>query len=511
MVYGAPVPRKRPDRPELGADLPGYLKPATLAATYATPAAVSATVASQAVPLPARDYVIGSNGTRRVIMPLGDCNTTGSALARDFYQRTVIRFPRRITRFRIRSRNRNLLTNTILTSPVTLTDFYVGAPAYDTTGLRRWSGAYTATPTKIIAGPFTVPTDGSDVVTPWATLPDTLQESDVLLSYGVITAATGTGVAISGNGDGLRGGASSSGLAGSTLASGASFDSGKIFTDLRIEYEVEGGVRVGLFVGDSITAGAGGSGNLPPEADARIALLPAERWPDLAGRVGNFCAINLGVGSIGTAAFDTSAAPTINRAVVGTSATIPDFAVSALGTNNLYEGFTTCSSRIVTTVNALRSLGIKEVYLATILPKGASTSVGTLGASVAAAATSVVSSVDVAVGGSAIIGKGDDYEVLTVTAKTGTGPYTLTVSALTKPHTAGDRIAVGDEATRIRVNQWIRQMPAGISGVIDFDLLMADGVDSPTPLRSLMFGDLVHPHRGGAARMGLFAAQLGRI
>jgi hypothetical protein len=47
--------------------------------------------------------------------------------------------------------------------------------------------------------------------------------------------------------------------------------------------------------------------------------------------------------------------------------------------------------------------------------------------------------------------------------------------------------------------------------VIDFDQLMAESVGGAMPLRNLMFADLVHPHRGGAARMGLFAAQLGRV
>lgn len=477
------------------------------AADTTTP--LGAAIKATTVPLPARDYVAGDPGTRRLSMTLGDCNTLGSAIARDSNQRVLIRFPRRVQRFRFRVANHNLLTSTNYTTPFTLTSFYIGTPAYDTTGLCRWNGAFASAPTSILTGPFTVPTDGTDWVSSWITLPDQYQETDFLLSYGFTTAATGTGVGISGNGDAFRGAASTN--AGDLNPAGLAAESGKLFGDMRLEYEVGSGTRVGLFVGDSITAGAGGPGT-PPESDVRVAILPQERWPDTAGRIGNFCATNLGVGSIGGASFNSAANMQIARAAIGTSATVPDFAVSLLGTNDLFAGYTTCIARITAVVAALRSLGIKEIYHGTILPKGLTTFAGTITGATIVGATSIVSTVDINAGVSTVVGSSNDYEVVTVTGKSGTGPWTLTVSPLTKAHAAGTRIVAADEATRIRVNSWLRQLPLGLAGVIDFDQHMVETSGGSMPLRTYMFDDLVHPHRGGANRMGHFAAAiLGRV
>lgn len=462
------------------------------------------------LPMPVRDYVAGDPGTRRVVMTLGDCNTTGSAIARDSTQRTLVRFPRRVTRFRFRSANHNLLTSVNFTTPLTYTAFYIGTPAYDTTGLCRWTGAYASAPTNILTGPFTVPTDGTDWVSAWVTLPDQYQGTDFLLSYGFTTAASGTGVSISGNGDAFRGAASSN--AGDLNPAGLSAETGKIFGDLRLEYEVAGAVRVGMFIGDSITAGAADTaGAIPPESDARVGILPHERWPDLAGRAGNFCAINLGVGSIGGASFNASTNMQFTRATVGTSATVPDFGVSLLGTNDIYGGFAAVTAKITASVAALRALGIKEIFHGTLLPKGQTTFAGTITGATTVGATSIVSTIDINAGVSTVVGSSDDYEVVTVTAKSGTGPWTLTVNATTKAHAAGTRIVAADEATRIRVNNWLRQLPLGLAGVLDFDQHMSETSGGAMPLRTYMFADLVHPHRGGAARMGLYAAQLGRV
>jgi lysophospholipase L1-like esterase len=463
-------------------------------------------------PLPVRDYVAGDNGTRRVVMPLGDSMISAAVLARDFNQRTLLRLPRRVKRFRIRAANHNLFTATVLTSPVTLSNFYMGEPVYDTTVMRRWNGSFVSAPTLVLPGTFSVPTDGTDWVSNWATIPNALQEKDILLSYGVVTAATGTGVGISGTGDLIRGGVGSSGNAGDLVPVGFSYGAGQLFGDIRVEYEVEAGTRVGVFFGDSITAGAADTaGAIPPEGDARVGILPSERWPDLAGRAANFCAINLGVGSITAAGFNTTSVMAITRAAIGTSATIPDFGVILLGTNDLPVGFTSTTQRIADSVGVMKALGVKDVYLATILPKGLAASSGTLSSATIVGATSITSTIDIVAGATTVVGMGADYEVVTVTAHSGAGPYTLTVNAMTKAHAAGSRIVSGDEAVRIRVNAWIRQQPLGIAGVLDFDQLMADTVGGPMPLRSLMFADLVHPHRAGAARMGLFAAQLGRV
>jgi lysophospholipase L1-like esterase len=443
-------------------------------------------------------------------MPLGDCNTAGAAVVRDQSQRTLVRFPRRIKRFRIRAANHNLLTSTNYTTPLTYTNFYIGTPVYATTGLGRWTGNLAAAPTNILPGPHAVPTDGTDYVSAWATLPEQYQETDFILSYGFTAPATGTGVCLSGNGDAFRGGTSAN--AADLSVSAWSAEAGKIFGDLRLEYEVEGAPRVGLFVGDSITAGAGDTaGATPPEADPRIGILPHERWPDLAGRAGNFCAVNLGVGSIGGGSFNAATNMQFTRAAIGTSATVPDFAVSLLGTNDLYGGFTAVTAKITATVAAIRALGIKEIYHGTLLPKGQTQFAGTITGATAVGATTVVSTIDINAGVSTVIGSADDYEVVTVTGKTGTGPWTLTVNAMTKAHASGTRIVAADEAARIRVNNWLRQLPLGLAGVLDFDQHMADSPGSATSLPNYMFADKVHPHRGGANRMGLYAAQLGRV
>jgi hypothetical protein len=478
------------------------------AADTTTP--LGAAIKAKTVPLPVRDYVAGNPGTRRVIMPLGDCNTAGTATARDATQRTLVRFPRRITRFRIRSANHNLLTSTNYTTPLTYTSFHIGTPVYAATGLGRWTGAFASTPTTLLTGPFAVPTDGTDWVSDWLTLPEQYQGTDFVLSFGFTNGSTGTGVALSGNGDAFRGATSAN--AADLAPAGLAAEAGKIFGDLRFEYEVEGGTRVGMFIGDSITAGAADTaGALPPEADTRIGILPHERWPDLAGRAGNFCAINLGVGSIGAGSFNAATNMQFTRAAIGTSASVPDFGVSLLGTNDLYLGFATVTARITAAVASLRALGIKEIYHGTLLPKGQTQFAGTITGATTVGATSVVSTIDINAGVSTVIGSADDYEVVTVTGKTGTGPWTLTVNAMTKAHAAGTRIAAADEATRIRVNNWLRQLPLGIAGVLDFDQHMAETSGGAISLPAYMFADKVHPHRGGANRMGLYAAQLGRV
>lgn len=456
-------------------------------------------------------FVAGATNplTRRVTAPLGSTSGTLAATALDRCQRTIVTLPVPVTRWRLKIANWNILGNTALTTPISGTGIYYGTPAgVVTTGsTNRWNGDFASAPTQA-AGAFTVPTDGTDYVSPWISTP-LAAKTPLLLSIGFTTPATGTGVS-TGSGCQIAGlnTAGASGRAGDTVISGTTgyfAPTAGAYFDIRVEYEFVGTAPIGVFIGDSITEGTS-DGDV---FRVQQGCLPHETWPGAAGMQGNYATINLGTASANLAAFDSAAKRTWARADLAT--TVPDFAVVALGTNNIGAAYTGNIAAYVALFQLIKSMGIKRIFVSTLIPRtdGAALA-GTLQADAAVGATSISSSISIPDGTAIQIGWGRTLERLTTNgAPTGTGPYTIPLPATAIAHKAGDQVISGLEMSRQGINDWLRQVPGDVLGCLDFDLAIAFGIGSSKPDPRTMSNDGVHPLRSGYQRMGQLAAPLG--
>lgn len=456
----------------------------------------------------ALDATFVRRASRMFMLPLADSNQIGSPVARDYNQRTVLRFPKRTTRFWIRIANYNLNSNTALTSPLTFTSIYMGLPTYGTTGTRRWTKTFQTTPT-LLAKNVVVPTDGSSVEVGPFTLPAGYEEKEVLFSWGAVAQATGTGVCLSLAGDAYRGGTSSQ---AGDLTGAATAEIGKIMGDVRFRVEAEGGARVGLFVGTSLSRGYVVD-TTAPEGDSRAGILPHETWPQVAATDANFYPVNAAVSGAGLDNFTSGNAFTYQRLDIGGTCDVPDFGVIELGANDLVganASFEAMQAKLLTAIDVMRSKGVTSVYVATLTPQGFENQQGTITVATSAGATTLTTTIKPNyTGQNVILGAGSDYEAVTVTSSAGTGPYTLTLSApLGKAHAAGSRIAVDKENIRLRINNWIRQKPYGIAGVVPYDQFVTYQLDQASAIDQYTESDKLHFNRGGHEQIGHKAAPI---
>jgi lysophospholipase L1-like esterase len=442
-------------------------------------------------------------GTKRATLVLGSANTTqtapGSAI--DWLQRALIRLPVTTTRWRLKIANRDLLRNVALTTPIGAGPTFIGDPVKDsTTG--RWNGKATAALTQVLAG-YTVPTDGTDYVSPWVTDPSFqfTKNVDRVLSWDNTIGTGGNGYAaefvrlVWHNG--------SQGAAQAPLANPLGFWSAVMLCDMRLEYEFADTAAIGLFIGDSITAGFsdGDVTKTQPGTHAHDA------WPAQAGQAVGYVATNLGIGSADHTNF---AAGSYALTRVDLATTVPDFAVLSLGTNDgLVAGLSTVQAALTAILSNLRSQGIQKLYVTTIPPRA--NTQGYLTANAASGATTISGSYNPGVGQQIILDSGRAQESLTVSAVSGTGPYTLTVGALAAAHTGGSsllagaaQIISGNEILRQQLNDWFRQLP-GVDGVLDFDDALAVTKGSAVPDKRIMSADNLHPMRAGYARLAQVA------
>ena len=456
------------------------------------------------------DFVDGATTplTRRVTAPLGSTSGVVAASALDRCQRTIVTLPVPITRWRIKIANWNILGNTALTTPISGTGIFYGTPAaVVTTGsTNRWNGDYASAPAQAV-GSFSVPTDGTDYVSPWIDAP-LAAKTPLMLSLGFTTTATGTGVS-TGSGCQVAGiSAAGSAKAGDTVISGAGgyfAPTAGAYFDIRVEYEFVGTTPIGVFIGDSITEGTSDGDVFRTQQ----ACLPHEAWPGAAGMQGNYATINLGTASANLATFDASNKRAWARADLAT--TVPDFAVIALGTNNIGAGYQVNVAAYVAMFQLIKSMGIKRIFVSTLVPRtDAAALAGTLAADIAVGVTSISSTVSIPNGTPIQMGWGRTLERLTTNgAPTGSGPYTIPLPATAIAHKAGDQVISGMEMSRQGINDWLRQVPGDVLGCLDFDLAMAFGIGSSKPDPRTMSADGVHPLRSGYQRMGTLAAPLG--
>lgn len=259
-------------------------------------------------------------------------------------------------------------------------------------------------------------------------------------------------------------------------------------------------------IGDSISVGYGDGDSPTGFANYQsTGVLPTESWPAQAGRRGGWIPVVAGLSSAGVADFNSVTAPAYTR--LDFTACTPDFAILALGTNDLNAGRQPIMTNYATIVSILTGLGIKRIYFATLTPRGdLASSAGTVSTAAAVGATSIVTTMPP--GTMLALGVGPTTEYAVVSSVSGSGPYTCTLSAgLVYAHPAGEVAYGGQEAVRQALNRWFRQMPYGAVGVIDFDHLLAPA-GGPNPDPRFMSSDLLHPIRSGLALMAARAADV---
>lgn len=450
--------------------------------------------------------------TRRVPHVVGASKDIIAASALSFCQRTVIVMPLQSVRWRLKVANRSTLTNSALTTPVTVTGAYLGTPVVSTAStVRRWTGDATAALTQAV-GTLVVPTDGTAVRSGWVTDAALQFAPNVarLLSLGITATATGNGISadtalqaavVPTAGAGKAGDAVVSSASGFISPGGAA---GAVwYLDVQIEYEFVGTNKIGLFVGDSNTAGFT-QGDILGQA---AGTLTHEAWPGVAALRKRFAHINLGVPSATYDTFASTANFCLSR--VDLSATTPDFAVIALGTNQL-SFYSTAIGKYQTVIDQVLALGVprSRIYLCTIPPRSDHAALfGTITAPAAAGATSITATVAPGNGLVFSLGNGRSSETPTAGAATGSGPYTIPTSALTKAHAAGEQILLSNEFNRQWINDWMGQVPYGVAGCIDFEAVSCNKGDWSTPDMRLFNTDGLHYLRRLHQRFGALVAE----
>lgn len=452
--------------------------------------------------VPSTAEIIGKPGNRIAPAPLSAPNAVAPASAVDLTQRTLFKLPFRAGRWRIGFRNQSLRSTTPLTTPCTITSIWTGDPVRATTSTSgsRWVGATSAALTQVQGTALTVPTDGTRVWSNWITNNPFLTNKEKVISWGLTSTNTGTGIASGNSFQGVL--AQGAGNAGNATLSGVTLSANSIRLDVVLEYEFAEAVRVGLFIGDSNTVTYGPTPPTMPGGGE--SCLPHESWPMVAGAMGGFAAVNLGVGSTSTVEWESTLPALWDRLTPGL---VPDFAVASIGTNDLGTSLTYYIGNIQNLNTKIRAMGTQSIWWTTITPRcfpnGAYTNGGTriagyIGADIPAGATSVQLSYPPA-NGAMLLGTGGTMEDVTVSAVTGTGPYTATISATTHAHSAGETGVQGDERLRLYKNNFLRQAPDGILGVFDFEKLLESKPGSFTcDTRYVSSTDWLHFYRNVA-------------
>lgn len=449
--------------------------------------------------------------TKRVTASLsGVGNASGSlttsGAGSDIAVRLMNTLPVSPTRYRIRIKNYNSKTSTAGGGPLNCTGIYLGTPTFPASGDGRWAGNFTATPTQIVA-PFTLAASGTEYVSAWITAPTITRRIPFALSMGFNNTAGAGSVAVYSD---VLGGYSYIGLGASAAVAAtgapASLTAQKwAYFDTRLEYEYTTTVDtsgapdipVGLFVGDSITAGICGQTTVVPHHH--------ESWVGSAALARKFAPVNIGVSSSKTSDWLNTTSPYWTRVDLAT--TVPDFAAISIGINDVTTSATaaTIQANIMTTMANLRTLGIQRIYLATIMPDGYGSPVSVGGGSVTNTSKTVtVTSTLGLMANMPITGTGIPASTTIASIDSPTG---LTLSAAGTATNTGLTLSAGatgvptatQEAVRVAVNQWIRSVPYGCNAVWDFDKELANPALPGTADPSFISA-YPHPDLGGYQR-----------
>lgn len=308
--------------------------------------------------------------TRRVTLPIGsDGVNTNVAASKDYNGRALVLLPVTTSRWRMRVRNASALSGTAFTGAWSITGVWVGTPLYTSTD-PQWGRVFASVPSQAVAA-FTTPADGAEYVTEWVDDPALQFQADTPkgVSYGMTQAASG-GFVYSTQGW-TWGGAGAAAAAGNATPGGVGLNN-FVVLDWRIEYEFVGDTPVGVFIGDSITAGWT-SDTSTPASKIVSGFDPHQSWVGNAGIRDGFAWANMGVGSTTGAQWSSGAGWRWDRIDFATS--VPDFAVISLGTNDVAAGtaVATIQGYLQAMIAAMRARGIGEVYLGTIVPRNYAT------------------------------------------------------------------------------------------------------------------------------------------
>ncbi|ETT26227.1 hypothetical protein RAJCM14343_4722 [Rhodococcus aetherivorans] len=438
-------------------------------------------------------------GTRVGMIPFSAPNTIAAATVTDLTQRSLVQLPFDGIEWRLGVRNMSNRSTTVPTTPCTITGVWTGAPQRttgNTTG-QRWNGNIQGAVTQV-AGQFSVPTDGSFGWTDWIQSDPIQAGIEKVISWGLTTPATGTGIA---NGNALQG----------VLATGAAQASQAVLTDpviarnsirldVVVQYRFAETVQHGLYVGDSRTISYSQS-RLPLPAlvtDVPVSALPHESWPLTAAAMSGAAGSNLGVGSTTLADWAVNNLHLWDRVPAGEQY---DFAVVSLGINGISGGLNGFSTHMQTINARLRSMGIGRIWWTTIAPAGYADQYAKLTAPAAAGATTLSLSASPPAG-TLLVGSGYNTEDVTVSSVSGTGPYTATLSAGTAyAHTTDEAATWNSERWRRVINALLRQLPDGIAGCVDFERVLEATPGSPVGDPRLVDSDGIHYTRAASVEM----------
>lgn len=310
--------------------------------------------------------------TKRATLPFSFAGLTQTTAGQvqDWLQRQLFMLPMSTTRWRVKVRNYSPRNELPGVDAITGQGVYFGQPSFPS---GRWLGALAAPPTLALAGTFSV-LASADYVSPWCSDPAMQFQArkPSVLSIGFL-------------GDGANrfwyDNDVSSGSSGAVYTSGAGASAQSLLAaqpttsapikqstlDIRLEYEFAtpavGGTPVYLVIADSI-----GQGFNDATANGGGGSLPYENWPGAAALLSGAPYVNLAVASSNASDWADLTKWKYARADLVT--TIPDAAIVAPGINDIGGSASAASvqASLGAIYSTLRSIGINEVYGATILP-----------------------------------------------------------------------------------------------------------------------------------------------
>lgn len=377
------------------------------------------------------------------------------------------------------------------TGVVTVNSVWIAQAAVDANG--QPNGQFVAGTSRQVSASITMPTNGSDTATAWITDYPLTAGKLYLISYGV--TQDGANYAEASNICWFAGTAAN---AGQNAPSGlAPYMASTL--DVRIDYR-HGTEPSGLWIGPSIMQGlsngllngslvGGAWGWLNYPVRASLARQHAVQCAAIkSSQYGNF-----------TSGTDWRWV----RAAIATQ-NIDYVVVGECGTNNAIA-----ATALATSIADLRSLLTyiraqlpgRPIYVATNTPTSTLAS-GKLTTAIAANGTSVVSDTDLGASGVAVrVGVGMQAETRTTSAKSGSGPWTYTVPALTYAHPVGERVQGPQDLIRQTINDMVIAGQFDCDGIIDLAAAVADPTKPQQQSLDVVDKDWIHTTPVGQVRL----------
>lgn len=330
---------------------------------------------------------------RSMVLFNDDGSAVQNATVVDGCLRTGFTLPVTPTRVRFRIRNVDNLTGTLYPASggINLTGIFIGIPSFSGP-ISTWAGAFTTTPTTVIASGGTLDAGGTgaEYVSAWVT------------NTGFITAFKTAGLSVGFNYSGaapifVQGGttgiqySATSGTAVSAAAGNTAAPGGAIVTnmllDIRMEYEFVGTNPIGVVLGTSLESGY----TIPTSRWKNCG--PDETWPGKIGLRLGHAMVNNGIAGATISAFDASGTggtiPTtdyswtrmLDTTYSGTPTAAswpggctPDYAI--IGTFPVNDSLISVASFTLATIIAhyanvitnLQTLGVNRIYVGTGTP-----------------------------------------------------------------------------------------------------------------------------------------------